>query len=94
VTGPSRPRPDKNQHRNAITGAADDDRHADHRNALSQYFRILTNLQYALISRRYHKEELFISFPARFTPNLAVQEADIPIIIDDIPYVTEGTGLH
>ncbi len=28
--------------RNAITGAADDDRHAGHQNALSQHFRILT----------------------------------------------------
>jgi Pentapeptide repeats (8 copies) len=40
--GPAAPARIRTRTRNAITGAADDDRHAGHRNALSQHFRILT----------------------------------------------------
>ena len=40
--GPASPARIRTRTRNAITGAADDDRHAGHQNALSQHFRILT----------------------------------------------------
>ena len=40
--GPAAPARIRTRTRNAITGAADDDRHAGHWNALSQHFRILT----------------------------------------------------
>jgi len=43
--GPAAPARITTRTRNAITGTADDDRHASHQNALSQHFRILTAYQ-------------------------------------------------